>query len=646
MDTHERDIELMEYIEVLLKRKQLIVTGTLLCAAVTGLLVLLQPQQYQARALIVISPAIASAGQGQQDEGIAAALGSDIVVPGLAAEAYEALAKGDELLYLLKDSLLHVGLSAEIQSELLELDLEEMAVDMLEADLLAATAEAKSPLLEFRAQSPQDELPIAMVNLWAELFVERNRGLSSNVADDYYQWVQSQYDIAKDKLEDTEKELEEISAAYHSLYVLETGVAIRTTRLDTALKAYQSTQTSLESAQRERDYLYGKLAEVELGGEWLGYTPVEQLPDPARLPAGTPAARRDLIAVVYDRREAEDDSLRLAEQHEERQRQFKAKREQELLAFEQETGIDRVNQEAAQLTSTLAEYRTESAQLDQQLKDLSMELAVHLQNRELEPRVLTVSKAITDEALWESMASGGRVDEHSQRELGAYKLTSEQLNPTHQELSARIRTLQVQYDRSEFQASFLMEEIPWLEDRLLAVQAKLDTLKGPQETLMQRLEREWVDMARELWQQAKPLAQRLSRKRDTLTEYQDEYAKMRRKAERLDRQLIALTSTLGYEKESFENWSEQLQEGAAWMDSLRLVRRRLERDMTVIQTTFQRFAKLAEEARIAREQAAGDIQVVSRAAFAHPLERNEILKSCIAAVVGLMVSVVLAFLRE
>ena len=91
VEEYEREVELIDYIEVLLKRKWLIIGGTLLCAVVTGLSVLSSPRLYEARALIVVSPAIASVRQAAQGGGVEAAPGTDIVVPGLAAETYEAL---------------------------------------------------------------------------------------------------------------------------------------------------------------------------------------------------------------------------------------------------------------------------------------------------------------------------------------------------------------------------------------------------------------------------------------------------------------------------------------------------------------------------------------------------------------------------
>ena len=110
MEEYEREIELIDYIEVLLKRKKLIIIGTLVCVLVTGLYSVMQPQSYQAESLVVVSPAIVAAGTAQQErgEGGVAPQVSEIIVPSMAAQTYEVLAKSDELMYALADTLMQM----------------------------------------------------------------------------------------------------------------------------------------------------------------------------------------------------------------------------------------------------------------------------------------------------------------------------------------------------------------------------------------------------------------------------------------------------------------------------------------------------------------------------------------------------------
>ena len=647
MEEYEREVELIDYIEVLLKRRRLIIVGTVLCAVVTGLFVLSRPRLYEAQTLIAVSPVITSVGPGGQEEGSQEAPGTEIVVPSLAAETYEALAKGDELLAALRDSVLGAELDAEIVEQLSAMSLETMAGGMLEAELLAETVKAKSPLLAFRARSAIDALPVRIVNAWAGLFVKRNRGLSSDVAYDYFQWVQSQYDVAKEKLERTEDELREVGAAYNNLNVLGAEVNIKTRRLDSSLKDYQLAATKLEATQWELAHLREKLVAVELDGEWLGYAPIEVVQHPTRRLAAMPPARQMLVDLLLKLAQAENDSLKLAEAHEELWRNHYYRRERELLSFEQHTGSERLRNEVTYLDSLVRRFRAEQAEIENQIKELDIHLDVNLQNREAESPVLRVSKAITDQALWEEVTrGGGKIDKDAQEELGRYRLVTEELNPIHQALSATIRKLQIEHDEAVRNARFYGEEIPQLEQRLLKQRAHLDTLERPEKQLLQTLQRLRIQMANRIQQEARPVENRLRRDRAAMATHEADYDAMRIKADRLERDAIVLASDLGFGKGSFESWRAQIREKEAAVVSLRLRQTRLQRDLSVFQTTFTRFANLVEEARIAREQAAGDIQVVSRAVVARQVPREAVKKASIAGVVGLMASVMLAFLLE
>ena len=194
---YEREIELIDYIEVLLKRKKLIIIGTLICVVVTGLYSIMQPRSYQAESLVVVSPAITSASDGQQQRGTEGGdvppPGMQLVVPSMAAQTYEVLAKSDELMYSLADTLIKT-----LEPELLEkLAGKEPSVPQLgyafseglQVELLKETGKAKSPLLVFRFASSEEQLPVRVVNLWTELFLKRNQGLSSNGTEEFFQGV-------------------------------------------------------------------------------------------------------------------------------------------------------------------------------------------------------------------------------------------------------------------------------------------------------------------------------------------------------------------------------------------------------------------------------------------------------------------------
>jgi uncharacterized protein involved in exopolysaccharide biosynthesis len=109
---------------------------------------------------------------------------------------------------------------------------------------------------------------------------------------------------------------------------------------------------------------------------------------------------------------------------------------------------------------------------------------------------------------------------------------------------------------------------------------------------------------------------------------------------------VALEEKIGFYKSNYENWSGDLTGLAVQVDSLNLERRRIERDISVFQETFNRFSRLQEEARIARQQAAGDIQVVSRATIPRGVPRGTVKKVMVGGMVGMMGFMLLAFFVE
>ena len=645
MEQYEREVQLIDYIEVILKHKRSIIGGTLLCALLTWFYVQSGPQGYEAQTLIAVSPAIASVGQTGSQEGRQGVPGTEIIVPGLAAESYRELATGDELVSSVRDSLLRLDLTEEIRQYVSTTSLAGMA-GMLNAELMQKTVTGKSPLLAFRVQSVLGELPVAIVNLWANMFVQRHRGLSSNVADDYYRWVQSQYNTYKEKLENTEDNLRHIQAAYSSLNVLGVEVGIKTTRLDSALNEYQVTKMDLEATQQELAYLQDRLAAVELAGHWLGYSPSKEIFEAAQSVEKMPTVRRSLIEALVDLEQAERDSLRLAAKHEDQRERYLAERRRKLLTFERETGIDRIRRETAYLESLLVMLRTDDAQVGERLKLLGDEIEVNKRNREVEPQVRLVSKAITNEALWQQVIRGGKIDEGAQGNLAKLRLVEEKPNPIYEELSATIRRLQVEHDLAQLQSTFAKKQISDKEERLLVRRSMLDTMAVQERALLQELESERIEFERSVSKEAIPLVNRIRRKRETVTAYEDVYSQRQQRAETLHRSLVTLQSKIRFNQNSFENWSAQIREKEAATDSIRLVQTRLERDLPVFQATFEKFANLVEKARIARQQAAGDIQIVSQAVVARPVARGTVKKVSMAAMAGLIASIMLAFLVE
>jgi uncharacterized protein involved in exopolysaccharide biosynthesis len=651
MEESEREIELIDYIEVLLKRKTLIIIGTLFCVVVTGLYSIMQPRSYQAESLVVVSPAITSAADGQQqgaEGGDVPPPGMQLVVPSMAAQTYEVLAKSDELMYALADTLIET-----LEPDLLEkLAGKEPSVPQLgyafsedlQVELLKETEKAKSPLLVFRYASGEERLPVIVVNWWTELFLKRNQGLSSNVTKDFYDGVLAQYEEAKKNLEDKEKELSDVDAGYHALKFFRTEMDFKDVKLDSALEAYQRAQTDSIDKGRELAYLHRVLASLEVEGEWIGYrVPNGDDPSPGGVDLGM---RWDLLQLMRTLKKLEEDSTAIWQEHERDYKAFNARLKKRRLAFERDQGIARLRTQRDQLDSLLVLYRQEAAGLEEQLGHDRIQLAARHQQIEQQSPVLVLSKAITDEALWSQASRDGKVGQKEQMDLGRYRLQSEQLNPIYQELAAKINQLQVNMETLRERGTFLMYEIPELQVQVLTLQSKVDSVEVKETALTQEIDREQVKLDRRLGKEKEALVSMLQRKQVTFVAYRDFYLAQKQKQEQLERELVVLEEEIGFNESNYKNWSGDLTDLAVQVDSLNLERRRIERDIEVFQETFNRFARLQEEARIARQQAVGDIQVVSIATIPRRVPRGTIKKVILGGMVGLMGFIFLAFFVE
>ena len=180
MNEYEREIELYDYIEVLLKYKWVILVTTLFCG---GLSWIIRPGEtpplYEADVVLIMKSLPIQQGSSTQ--------AADVPVMTQSSGFYEALALADDLKQALSDSL--------------DLNLSPRSMDgMLKVEVL-------DPGIRLTARAHDPDLPIRLVNSWAELFVERNGDLNSEEGNNYYDYVESQYRIARGRLDSTEVEL-------------------------------------------------------------------------------------------------------------------------------------------------------------------------------------------------------------------------------------------------------------------------------------------------------------------------------------------------------------------------------------------------------------------------------------------------------
>lgn len=624
---YDDEIDLVDYIQVLIKRKVFILLCTL-CFAIGGGIYVWTKQTYEAKTLILLSLKIEEKG-GDTREG---SPGVQIGLSTLSPETYEVLATTDDLGRILRDSI-----------EVAWRDSANAPRYGLEAKIMRQ-AGASPQLLTLSVTSPDRNVPVSVVNTWTRLFVERNRGLSSGVAQSYHEWVEHQYQIAQENLTETEVALQAVQARYHNLNILKSETTIKSAELDAALTAYQSLEVGYESRLREQAYLQDLMQSLERDGNWLGFLSVAQIPSHAQAAQEPASMRKDLIFLMHELAALEQDSIAVLQKHEQAHLAFRASAQQARQVFSRDQQIDVVRKQVAGLSGALDAYRTERPELVHALKNVEIELSVYQQNVERESPVLLLGKAIADEALWQQVASGGRVSEKRQEGLGRYRLQSEHFNPVYQYLTSEMSDAQVKRDLYVHRLSFLDREIPALQNEVVVLQAQLDSLEVAEQNLEQELEDREFALVKRREAATGSLLSTLARRRLAFDDHRAFYLERKQRLEILERELQRIREDVTFQRDRFMTWRGEMQGLSSVADSLEMQRVNLDRRVTVYRETYLRFSRLLEEARISLEQAAGDLQVVSWAADAGA--QSNLKYFVVIVLAGGMAAVFAAFVLE
>jgi hypothetical protein len=176
MNENEREIELYDFIEVILKYKWVILASTLLCGGAAWILQPVPAPLYEADVVLMIKrlqiDSSPESSSGVQSSGF-----------------YETLARDDGLKQALLDSL---GLEMSLA-----------AMDgLLEVKIL-------DPGVKMTVRTADPDFSLRLVNTWARLFVARNSDLNSEEGGLYYEYVERQYRTVRGRLDSNETALHE-----------------------------------------------------------------------------------------------------------------------------------------------------------------------------------------------------------------------------------------------------------------------------------------------------------------------------------------------------------------------------------------------------------------------------------------------------
>jgi uncharacterized protein involved in exopolysaccharide biosynthesis len=534
MREYEREVELYDYIEVLLKYKWFILVATLVCGGIGWVLrPAPTPPLYEADAVLMIKSLPSTQTGGQ----------AEIPTGSQTSGFYNSLALADDLKQALIDSL--------------NLNMSVVAMDGI------LGVQVLDPGVRLTVQSNDPDLPIKLVNKWAQLFVERNGDLNGEVVGSYYDYVQSQYDTARTRLNTIESQLHQFEAKnsiefLHLQRSILDSAAINIYR-EIADNNSELQETKLDSllAQQNTEIAEGVLNEIN--EQTVGKVALASIQ--------TAQARIDSELAV-----------RLAEYDEKNHIELVYKQQKFLEEKQNLAYIDTLQLQIANLEK---EAKIHPAKIAGEPNPTLVELNSALARMRLEYATLKATTSETSD------------------------LSSEYSDLNFAQINQII-------DRRK-------EIIVWYSEKKR--EAKYEIIDN---------NKKLVDQLNEARDHA--LSQYLHYKttRDSIA---NRLRIVKLKQQNRKDLLNAIKEDLDAVKDTLSNKMNEQQ--------------RLMRDQSVYSETVARFSKLLEEARIAREKAAGDIRILTRALQVRPIPQEQGRhKATVAAGVGFLLSCILSLLTE
>jgi uncharacterized protein involved in exopolysaccharide biosynthesis len=297
--------------------------------------------------------------------------------------------------------------------------------------------------------------------------------------------------------------------------------------------------------------------------------------------------------------------------------------EKELLDFNIEHRVELLRAEVDKKNQTLADHKAELVSIELSRKTTQTALEQIDRHLQQQSPALVLSKAITDDALWQR-ARDGALSPDDAKKLDALKLRSEQLNPVYEDLIKKKAALQLEYDSYTPKETVLKDQIEKLKKEIPALLEQLQTKERKQAALVRKVETA----------------------RATFNVYQENHSTSKVNVEKLRLEIQALKDNLVNTQSFMESSRSRALSLEDQLNLLQIEQARLEREAGLYKSTFERFAKLAEDARIAKAGEGSDLKVVNPAMEATPLVPKESYTILLAGAVGLMASTFLAFFIE
>jgi len=569
MGPQEREIELYDYLEVILRRKWYILAGALLCVAGTSIYTSSALPLYQASAQIFIVPPQTELKETQ------------VELFTLTPAFYQAVATADE----------NVLAMNQLQQSLID----SLGLSLPQTPLSLEAEVVDNMRMVMRVSAADTLLARQILYAWIETFLDQNQALSATESKRYFNDVLAQYEQARDKLAEVDGALAELSGRT-MLGVVEKQQVQYQKQLLAAQDSLVSAEFELREKESRREHIREAMQGMEQGGRPI-YTLSAVEHAPLKANQLSPLAHRvlDCVSALDTLKKAQD--------------QAEAQYNLALLEFDQGHNYNGLSRKVEEVAKAIESYQRSYIQAQSQqltananLQAIEKELAKH-------PEVIGDGPGLSE------------------------------LNPVRLELEKQRAEEGVSYEMARVYAERGQVELQEMQARHEAARRELYSVEKERQVLANRLARERAAV------------------REQIDFYQATFDAARKAFLGYKMEVSVVEGEVGAKKLLTQYRRDHLHQLEQTIKGLQqdmaaeiAESERLNRERKTYTATFDRFAQLVEEARIAQQKAAKSVtnlRLITRDVMARPVgSAGQTQKIPMSAGLGALLSTVLVFLAE
>lgn len=601
VEMQEEEIDLREYINVLLKRKGVIIL-IFLIAVITAALVsyfYLKPV-YEASTILMISK---PKYQVELEPKIQTQF-----TPEVSLATYESLIK-----------------DREIEKEVIKkLNLDqppyELTPDSLQG-MITIESLKNTNLIKMNLQAGDPKLAKDIANLWAALFVEKNKDLNLQESKEAQRFIEEQLKISDQNLSKIEEEIREFNET-NNIDAMDKEITVKLDKIMENESRLADVKIGAESEKAKIEEIRNQMISQE---KLISSSNIDRLTEGMKF-----IEAKDFIG----------GQLELAQQN-------LQTKEEELKTFNQESKISLLEKEITSKTNQIVNFNNRLINLEVLIEQEKTKIKTAEAQLSGQDKTFVLTKTIYDDASLSQLIS--EISEEEALLLKNLKLKSEELNSLYINLEGRIINSEINLETYQTEMAQVTESIDILENEL----EKAKNEYAGEKLKLANLEREY-----KISEDAYIMLANKMKEIEIATatpEIQQKIAQFTNPEYlSLQKQLIEssiIQKTLQAEekqlKENINDYRGRIGILKQELAQEKLAQSRLEREYETARGVYDVLSQKNEEVKIAVATESGLVKIASLAYEPeYPIKPNKKLNILIAGVLGLFIGIFVAFFLE